>query len=110
MFSSPFQCFRRSYGDMWQELCDSDFDLSYSYEFTCEHCVSAGEPDVGWDQFFEDNSNIFSSVETCEDIADTMRAFIVDCFLVFVLLPILYVSLLPDVFQKSKEKYMYVAV
>ena len=41
--------------------------------------MSAGEPDVGWDQFFADNSNIFSSVETCEDVADTMEVTMFKC-------------------------------
>ena len=51
---------------MWETLCDADFDLSYSYEFQCEDCISASEPDEGWSYYFEQNQPM-SDFTSCEE-------------------------------------------
>ena len=68
MFTSYFfvSCSRHSYADMLETLCDADFDLSYSYEFQCEDCASASEPDEGWSYYFEQNQPD-STFTSCEE-------------------------------------------
>ena len=72
MFTSYFfvSCSRHSYADLWETLCDADFDLSYSYEFQCEDCVSASEPDEGWSYYFEQHPSMSYYFNSCNEFME----------------------------------------
>jgi hypothetical protein len=48
-------------GDFWDTMCDEDFNLSYSYEFSCEDCIEAS--DYQWSM---DYGLSYDNGETCE--------------------------------------------